>query len=63
MPNMSYCRFENTASDLEDCWDHWDDEDDADLSSNQERRGKRMLRKLVLQMAAHFEFEDLEDED
>jgi hypothetical protein len=22
MPNMSYCRFENTMSDLRDCLDH-----------------------------------------
>ena len=23
MSNMSYCRFENTYSDLEDCYYHW----------------------------------------
>lgn len=26
MGNMSYCRNENTAGDLEDVWDNWDDE-------------------------------------
>lgn len=26
MPNMSYCRFENTLKDLEDCLEHMDDE-------------------------------------
>lgn len=25
MPNMSYCRFENTLRDLKDCVDHLDD--------------------------------------
>jgi hypothetical protein len=25
MANMSYCRFENTLSDLEDCVDHFED--------------------------------------
>jgi hypothetical protein len=24
MPNMSYCRFENTANDLQNCIDNWD---------------------------------------
>ncbi len=23
MANMSYCRFENTYSDLKDCYDNW----------------------------------------
>ena len=63
MPYMSYCRFENTARDLADCWENWDDVSEEDLSCDQERRGKRMLRKLVLQMANHFEFEDMEEED
>lgn len=26
MPNMSYCRFENTLADLRECYDHMDDE-------------------------------------
>lgn len=26
MPNMSYCRFQNTVSDLGDCLDHMEDE-------------------------------------
>jgi len=24
MANMSYCRFQNTEGDLEDCYDNWD---------------------------------------
>jgi hypothetical protein len=34
MANMSYCRFENTLGDLEDCFDHISDEN---LSSTEER--------------------------
>lgn len=30
MSNMSYCRFNNTARDLEDCIDNWELEEDAD---------------------------------
>jgi hypothetical protein len=26
MANMSYCRFENTANDLEDCFEHMGDD-------------------------------------
>ena len=27
MPNMGYCRFQNTLRDLQDCYDHLWDED------------------------------------
>ena len=27
MPNMSYCRFENTFKDLQDCFENLDDQD------------------------------------
>jgi len=33
MANMSYCRFENTARDLQDCVYALDDSDVEDLSS------------------------------
>ena len=33
MSNMSYCRFENTNADLEDCYEHL--HDDKDLSSSE----------------------------
>lgn len=26
MGNMGYCRFRNTARDLEDCVEHWEDD-------------------------------------
>ena len=34
MANMSYCRFENTLRDLQDCYEHMDD---PNLSSSEER--------------------------
>ena len=30
MGNMSYCRFENTMNDLQDCYNHMDDKDLSD---------------------------------
>lgn len=33
MPNMDYCRFENTVKDLRDCADHLEDDD---LSEDEE---------------------------
>tara|TARA_R100000750_G_C2284172_1_gene72385 strand:- start:80 stop:277 length:198 start_codon:yes stop_codon:yes gene_type:complete len=32
MPNMSYCRFENTTRDMQDCLDAIEDGDTKDLS-------------------------------
>lgn len=48
--NMSYCRFQNTVGDLDDCADHLFD----DLSQEEERARKRMAR-LILEMAADIE--------
>lgn len=45
MPNMSYCRFHNTAQDLRDCLDHVDDE----LSEGEHKARVRMVRHC-----AHF---------
>ncbi len=39
MANMSYCRFENTASDMVDCVDNWDDE----LEGREAKARRRML--------------------
>lgn len=61
MANMSYCRFENTANALQDCWEHWGDTPESELSSDYERRGKQRLRDLVLEMAETFNIEDDED--
>ena len=55
MPNMSYCRFETTANDLQDCADHWDDTPEEELSSDHERRGKQKLKRLIVEMASWFD--------
>jgi hypothetical protein len=42
MSNMSYCRFENTVADLEDCFDHMDENMD-DKSDLEQRAGKKLI--------------------
>lgn len=50
MGNMSYCRFENTANDLQDCWENFDD----DLSNYYEIRGRKRIIKLACQIAENY---------
>ena len=46
MANMSYCRFNNTLIDLEDCFDAI--ENDLDDTSEEElRKCKRMLQRIA----------------
>ena len=52
MSNMSYCRFENTASDLADCLEHIGD--DEDEMSEYEKAGKKRLLKLCAQIAEDY---------
>lgn len=40
MSNMSYCRFQNTVSDLADCRDHINDDD---LSDDEKRARKTLI--------------------
>ena len=35
MPNMSYCRFENTVNDMQDCLNAIEDRETSDLSDNE----------------------------
>ena len=47
MPNMSYCRYENTSLDMQDVVDGLYDSDvDEDLS-NYEQRGLRTILELA----------------
>ena len=41
MANMSYCRFQNTLSDLRDCYDNLDDND---LSEEEAKARKRLVK-------------------
>lgn len=45
MPNMSYCRFENTANDLQDCVDALDEcmGELSSLSKAEERAARRII--------------------
>lgn len=52
--NMSYCRFENTVGDLEDCYDHLNDEG----LSEHEAKARTRLINLCRDIAA--EQEELE---
>lgn len=46
MPNMSYCRFENTAGDLDDCAQHINDE----LEGYEAEARTRMIRTMVMML-------------
>ena len=48
MSNMSYCRFQNTANDLEDCVENLFDLDKFDLSQNNIAEWNARDRILVL---------------
>ena len=53
MSNMSYCRFENTASDLRDCLKHWDDLDET--STNWEFGARREIWVMACEIADKLE--------
>ena len=55
MPNMSYCRFQNTVNDLRDCVDHIED---SDLSDD-EKQARQILIELCKDIATDF----YDDED
>ena len=42
MGNMSYCRFENTSQDLQDCYDHMD-ESMEDKTEYETKARKRLI--------------------
>ena len=58
MPNMGYCRFQNTFPDLRDCYDHWEDlSEHADgLSENEEAeiRYRKRILKLCKQIVEDY---------
>jgi len=47
MSNMSYCRFENTAADLDDCVNNWDN---IDEDNQYEVSGKDRIIALARQI-------------
>jgi hypothetical protein len=57
--NMSYCRFQNTLTDLMDCWDAIQEEDEL---STDEARAKAALVRVCREIVA-FEEEQEETEE
>ena len=43
MGNMSYCRFENTYRDLQDCLNALQNEDLSELSESEKRYAKELI--------------------
>jgi hypothetical protein len=60
MGNMSYCRFENTYRDLQDCYDALSETDLDDLSDTERKYAKRLI-KLCDDIASEFKEEDDEE--
>ena len=47
MTNMSYCRFQNTLGDLQDCYDNMDELGPIEDAGETERREIRCRKRLV----------------
>jgi len=58
MSNMSYCRFENTLTDLRDCFDNMDDEPE----SWSEKKARIALIKLCIRIAEYYGHEVKQEE-
>lgn len=56
--NMSYCRFENTYGDLQDCYDALAEKDLDELSESEKKYAKKLI-KMCRDIADDF----LDDED
>lgn len=58
MANMSYCRFQNTLNDLNDCEDYVSDYD----LSDEENKARIELIELCKRISENFEDTNLEEE-
>lgn len=64
MANMSYCRFHNTLSDLNDCESALDDfinNDENSIESAEERRKAKQLIALCREIADNYSEEDIDE--
>jgi len=65
MPNMSYCRFQNTLQDLRDCHDNMDHDD----LSREEFQARQRLIETCISIADQYsdlvykEFKDQDEEE
>ena len=55
MSNMRHCRFQNTLSDLQDCYDWLSNNESTDLS-NEEQRAFRQMTQLCTEIAEDFDY-------
>lgn len=62
MPNMSYCRFENTSGDLGDCVWALENEGLRSLRSEYEKRGAERIYELCKEYIELYE-DNLENPD
>ena len=62
MGNMSYCRFENTLSDLEDCYEDMEFGNDFSELSLTEQEARNELVALCKKIAEQFDEELIEYE-
>ena len=63
MANMSYCRFHNTLSDLQDCQgalEDFLDNDENVISSDEERRKAKQLIEVCQEIAERWVPEDID---
>lgn len=51
MPNMSYCRFQNTLGDLRDCYENMDNPKQL---SEEEQKARKALIKLCEDIASDY---------
>ena len=62
MSNMGYCRFQNTLSDLRDCYENM--YDDVDKLSPEEKRARKKLIKVCSDIVDDAKFNgELEEDD
>jgi len=47
MANMGYCRFTNTAEDLEDCFEHFFDDDLSEIEDKARGRLVKLCEKIL----------------
>lgn len=61
MANMSYCRFQNTAQDLQDCRNNFSD--DLEWAEFKAREKIVQLAKDIVESYWEEEFEEMSDDD
>jgi hypothetical protein len=61
MPSMTYCRHENTATEMAQVWEMWEDYQPG--SNQYEDRARKRIIRLVREMHDQFGFDGTYDEN